>query len=76
MAETSNDEPLEPDAGNADEGRGVRAGLAISAMRFSAHGFYFLDRIYRINEMEKPNLESKKSGKQFWFGSVHGFLAS
>jgi hypothetical protein len=42
MAETSVDEPLEPDSGNADEGS-EELGLAIvSAMRFSAHGFFVL----------------------------------
>jgi phosphomethylpyrimidine synthase len=47
MAETSNDEPLEPDAGNADEGRG-KISHAIPM-----HGFNFLDKIYRINAVEK-----------------------
>ena len=46
MAETSNDEPLEPDAGNADEGSEVLA------MRFPRMAFLFLDRIYRINAMK------------------------
>ena len=36
--------PLEPDAGNAAEGsEGSDAGLAISAMRATAHGFLFYE---------------------------------
>jgi hypothetical protein len=36
--------PLEPDAGNAAEGsEGSDAGLTISAMRSTAHGFLFYE---------------------------------
>jgi hypothetical protein len=40
MAETSDDEPLEPDAGNAAEGRSEPDGQFLSHA-FSTHGLIF-----------------------------------
>ena len=45
MAETSNDEPLEPDAGNADEGRG-KISRAIPM-----HGFFTFMRRPQISQI-------------------------